>query len=118
MNERDRLFLEHIAEAIRRVREYTSAGRDAFFADRKTQDAVIRQLEIIGEAARSVSDELKQQHPEIPWRAMIGNRDRLIHGYFQVLLDRVWTTVADDIPRLDGQIEAVKATKPDDSGQT
>lgn len=107
MTDSDRIYFEHIRDAVTRIREYTRGGRDEFFHDRRTQDAVIRQLEIIGEAARFIGDAAKRVHPEVPWRAMIGNRDRLIHGYFQVVLDRVWTTVADDLPALEKQINDI-----------
>jgi uncharacterized protein with HEPN domain len=112
VTDRDRLYLEHIVAAIELIRDYTREGKQGFLADRKTQDAVIRQLEIIGEATRQIGDELKSAHPGIPWRAMIGNRDRMIHGYFQVDLARVWATVAEDLSVLDEQIRGILAAKP------
>ena len=100
MNERDVLYLEHIVDAIERIREYTRDGRDAFLRDAKTQDAVLRRLEVVGEAVKNLSDGLRNAHPEIPWRAIAGNRDRLIHGYFRVDLKRAWTTVEQDLQPL------------------
>jgi uncharacterized protein with HEPN domain len=64
------------------------------------QDGTIRQLEVIGEAAKWLSEEFKEEHPDVPWRDMAGMRDRLIHGYFGVDLDAVWETVDRDIPQL------------------
>jgi len=100
MNERDVLYLEHIVDAIDRIREYTRDGRDAFLRDAKTQDAVLRRLEGVGEAVKNLSDGLRNAHPEIPWRAIAGNRDRLIHGYFRVDLKRAWTTLEQDLQPL------------------
>ena len=68
MNDRDRLYLQHIVEAISRIERFTADGRTAFMADEKTQSAVMRQLEIIGEAAKRISDPLKQSAPDVPWR--------------------------------------------------
>lgn len=81
MSERsDSDFLRDIQEAVRRIRMYTDAmSYDRFLADIKTQDAVIRNLEIIGEATKSLSTELREKYPGIPWKGMAGIRDRLIH---------------------------------------
>ena len=84
MNERDRLYLVHATSAIDAARSFTVDGRDAFMADLKTQSAVIRQIEIVGEAVKRLSEEAKAAEPEVPWRLIAGTRDRLIHGYFQV----------------------------------
>jgi uncharacterized protein with HEPN domain len=69
------------------------------------QNAVIRPLEIIGEAARRVSQETRDAHPEIPWEQMIGMRNRLIHEYFRINLSTAWETIQNDLPRLIAQIE-------------
>lgn len=86
---------------------YTRNGREAFFADTKTQDAVVRNIEIIGEAVRSVSEATRTAHPEVPWKAIAGTRDRVIHGYFLVDLEIVWEIVEKDLPALRGQITAL-----------
>lgn len=72
---------------------------DAFLTDIKTQDAVVRNLEIIGEAAKNISEETRTKYNQIPWRSMAGTRDRLIHHYFGVNLDIVWQIVTDELPR-------------------
>jgi uncharacterized protein with HEPN domain len=88
MPERDeRLYLEDIVQAVDRILRYTAEGRDAFFADSRTQDAVIRNIEVIGEAVRSVSPTTRADHPEVPWKQIAGTRDRVIHGYFTVDLE-------------------------------
>jgi uncharacterized protein with HEPN domain len=97
----DRVYLLHIQEAVIRIREYSAGGMDAFRRDFKTQDAVIRNLEIIGEAVKNLSESTKAARPEIPWKQIGGMRDKLIHHYFGVNLDLVWDTLMRDLPRLD-----------------
>ena len=89
MNDRDKLYVVHIAEAIERIRRFTKTGCAAFMADDMIQSAVVRQIEIIGEAARNLSSELKSDEQSVPWRKIFGTRDRLIHGYSEVNLDTV-----------------------------
>ncbi len=100
MSERtDRDFVSDIQEAIRRIGDYTSGMTyEAFLADTKTQDAVIRNLEIIGEAAKNLSEELRAKRADIPWKGMTGIRDKLIHHYFGVNLDIVWQVVTSELP--------------------
>ena len=69
-------------------------------ADDKTQSAVMRQLEIIGEATKRLSEEFRRVHPDLPWREMAATRDRLVHGYFTVKLDIVWNVVEKDLPHV------------------
>jgi uncharacterized protein with HEPN domain len=103
----DRVYLWHIRDCIDRILDYTSEGRDAFLADTKTQDAAIRNLEIIGEAVKNVSSELKNAHPSIPWQRIAGMRDRMIHEYFGVNLQIVWERVEQDIPDLKQKVQAI-----------
>ena len=98
-------YLAHIKDAIRQIREYTTAGETAFFQERKTQDAVIRNLEIIGEAVKRLPTDLTSRHETIPWKRIAGMRDRLIHHYFGVNLKLVWETIE---KRLDALQEAVE----------
>lgn len=114
MNERDRLFLQHILGAIDDIAEFTVEGRCAFMADRKTQSAVVRQLEIVGEAVKNLSGELTRSEPNVPWRLIAGTRDRLIHAYFSVHLDAVWSMVEQDLPTLRHNVERL-LRKPDPS---
>jgi uncharacterized protein with HEPN domain len=103
----DRIYLAHIREAIAHVGRYTSSGRDAFMNDRMQQDAVIRNLEIIGEAVKHLPDETRQQRPEIPWRRIAGMRDRLTHDYLGVDLALVWPAVEKELPPLRSAVEAL-----------
>ena len=97
----DRIYLLHVRDAIQHVFEYTVTGKENFFADRKTQDAVVRNLEIIGEATKRVSQTLKDAHPEISWKPIAGMRDKLIHDYFGINLQLVWDVVERDLPVLE-----------------
>lgn len=96
----DRLYLLHILECADRVERYTAGGRDAFFADPKTQDAVIRNLQVLGESVRHLSEEATQAAPGIRWRAIAGLRNVLVHQYLGVNLVRVWEIVERDLPGL------------------
>jgi uncharacterized protein with HEPN domain len=93
-----RLYLDDILDAIDRISEYVEGmDDDAFISDKKTQDAVIRNLEVIGEASRNLSDELKAQSNEIEWTKIIGFRNILAHEYFGVSIPIVWDIVQSKI---------------------
>lgn len=108
MRQGDVVYLRHILDAVSRIEEYTEdMKREDFMSSNLHQDAVIRQVEVIGEAARKVSEETRKRHTEVPWKDMAGMRDKLIHGYFGVDLDAVWDTVTEDIPRLKTMLQAL-----------
>ena len=97
----NRLYLDDILESIGRIKEYVQDMEESDFGeDLKTQDAVIRNLEIIGEAAGKLADSLKSKAEEIEWRKIIGLRNILIHEYFGVNLQRVWKAVKEDVADL------------------
>lgn len=100
----DAVYLRHILDAIDRIVSYTAAGRESFRSDLKTQDAVLRNLQVIGEAAKKVSDGTRASHPEVAWKDMAGMRDRVVHDYFGVSLDIVWDVVENHLGPLRIQI--------------
>lgn len=95
-----RVYLTHILECVERIEQYTVDGYEYFAADTKTQDAVIRNLEIIGEAAKRLDEDFRAAFPDIPWRRMAGMRDVLIHQYEGVDFDEIWRVVERDLPSL------------------
>lgn len=105
MKKDPRVYLAQILECIQQISSYTVGGKKAFFGDRKTQDAVIRKFEIIGEAAKRVPEEYKRAHPEIPWRGLSAFRDVLIHQYEGVDLSEVWRIVENEMSRLKSAVE-------------
>jgi len=97
----DRVYLEHIVEAAGKAARYLrEIGEAGFRNDTLVQDGVIRQIEIMGEAAKRVSPEFRSAHPDIPWQDMAGMRDKLIHDYFGVDITQVWLTATEDLPPL------------------
>ena len=103
----DRERLLDILDAVERIEAQAARGRAAFAEDELAQTAVIRWVEIVGEAARGLTEELRQAHPEVPWRQMVAMRNVLIHGYFDVDIDLVWSVAQNDLPKLGAQVRAI-----------
>jgi uncharacterized protein with HEPN domain len=104
----DRDLLSDIQEAVRRIQAYTATMTyEEFLADIKTQDAVVRNLEIIGEATKNLSAELRARYAEVSWKGMAGVRDKLIHHYFGVNLDIVWQIATGELPEVASQIQEI-----------
>ncbi len=102
-------YLRHILDAIDRIETYTAEGAEAFFNDPMQQDAVVRNLEVIGEAVKHLSPATKAKVPEVSWRRIAGMRDVLIHDYISVRLETVWEAVENRIPDLRRAIEGLLA---------
>lgn len=101
------LYLKDILKAIESIEGFAvGLDYDSFVADDKTMSAVIRKLEIIGEAVKQLPEEIVVQHPEIPWKSIAGMRDRLIHSYFGVDPYLVWQTIHNRLPSLKAAVMA------------
>jgi uncharacterized protein with HEPN domain len=109
-------YLQHMVDAISRIQRYLSnVSETGFMGDEKTQDAVVRNFEVIGEAARHVQtmhEDYAAAHPEVPWGLMYAMRNRVAHGYFQVDWNLIWRTAHGELPALREQIERLLAGLP------
>ena len=102
------IFLEDILESIKKISNYTHGiSYNEFFQDEKTQDAVVRNLEIIGEAVKNIPNDFKEKHLGINWKLIVGMRNKLIHRYFGVSQLIVWETIKTDISELKPKIEEI-----------
>jgi uncharacterized protein with HEPN domain len=96
----DRARLLDISDAIEKIERYSGISEDAFAQDELIQTWMVYHLQIIGEAVTQLSQEFRAQHPEVPWRAIAAMRHALVHAYFRVDLDEVWSVVRNDLPGL------------------
>ena len=99
-------FIEHMIDSIEKISEFTkNVNEDDFSSNIQLQDAVVRRIEIIGEAAKNIPKDFIQKHNNIPWKEIIGTRDKIIHHYFGINLDIVWNIVKNDLPDLKKKLE-------------
>ena len=108
----DRAWLLDILDAIRDIERYRPTSRVAFDEDERTQVWMVNRLQIIGEACRGLSEDFRTRHPEIPWRAIIGMRHHLVHGYFTIDPDIVWTAISERVPELERHVRSALAADP------
>ncbi len=120
----DPALLAHIRERIARIGEYTRGDRASFFESTLVEDAVVRNLQTLAESTRRLSESLKASEPEIPWQAISGFRNLLVHGYLGIDLEAVWSVVETDLPPLAEAVERMAACvegsgrRPDQPSET
>jgi uncharacterized protein with HEPN domain len=104
----DVVRLQHMLDAALEAMEFAeNRSRDDLATDRMLSRAIVHDIELVGEAASRVSPQTQEEYPAVPWASIIGMRNRLIHGYFDIDLDRVWDTVSDDLPPLVAQLRVI-----------
>ena len=102
------IFLYHILESIKDIESYSKGiSKERFFENKQLQDAVVRRVEIIGEAVRNISDDVKKKYATVSWKEIAGTRDIFIHQYFGIDLEIVWSIVKKDLPELKRNVELI-----------
>ncbi|MCL4390177.1 MAG: DUF86 domain-containing protein [Patescibacteria group bacterium] len=109
MSKRDpKLYLQDISDAISKIEAFTSGvSYDNFVRDEEKMDAIIRNLEVIGEAAKNVPPEIREKYPEIPWEKMTSTRNKVLHEYFGIDMEILWETIQEDIPSLKVKLDNI-----------
>lgn len=109
MNKEPLIFIEHILDSIKNIETFMkNISKEYFFKNREKQSAVIRQIEVIGEAVKNIPDSFRGEYPNIPWIKIAGMRDKLMHHYFGVNLNTVWKVIKENIPDLKEKILQIK----------
>ena len=103
----DRLYVIHIGECLARIAQYVAGGRETFMHSTLIQDAVLRNLQTIGQSVSRLSEAMRGAHPEINWRSIIGLRNVLVHDYLGINLERIWDIIERDVPDLHRTVEAI-----------
>ena len=108
-NKNDLVFIEHILDSINAIKEFSrNISKGELISNRLKQSAIVREIEIIGEASKNISENLKKEHQKIEWKEITGTRDKMIHHYFGVDIDIIWNIIKKDIPVLEKQIRKIK----------
>jgi len=102
------VYLQDILESIEHIQKFLDGvSEDEFYGNVEKQDAVLRRLEIIGEAVKHLPEEIREEHPDVPWRQIAGMRDIIIHEYFGITLEMVWVVATEDILDLKTKVEEI-----------
>jgi len=105
----DLAFIKHLLDSINAIEEFSkNMNKDKLMSDRLKRSAIVREIEIIGEAVKNISESLKNKHPEIEWKEIVGTRDKMIHHYFGVDLNIVWDIIKINLPDLKTKILKIK----------
>ena len=105
----DLIFIKHIIESINAIGEFSkNMDKEELVSNRMKRDAIVREIEIIGEAIKNISDNLRKKYPSIPWRDIAGTRDKMIHHYFGVDLNIVWNIIKKELPELKEKIQKIE----------
>lgn len=110
MNEKtDLSFIEHILDSINAIEEFSKGmTKKELTSDRLKQSAIVREIEIIGEAVKNISNKTKEKHKEVVWKEIVGTRDKMIHHYFGVDMNIIWKIIREDLPELKRQMQDIK----------
>ena len=106
----DKLYLIHIIECIERIDEYTADGRESFMSSALIQDAVLRNLQTMGQSVKNLSDNIKTAHPDVDWREIIAFRNVLVHGYLGIDVKQIWEIIEKDLPVFEDIIKEIMAS--------
>lgn len=103
------VFIKHILDSIKEIEEFTKTTptKERFLQKKVVYEAVVRKIEIIGEAVKNIPLTFRDKYKEVPWKGIAGMRDKLIHNYFEVDINRVWVAVKEEIPALKKQIQKI-----------
>lgn len=101
----DLALLEHVRDRVVRIREYTGGGRSVFFESHLVQDAVLRNLHTIAESTQRLSDRIRATEPDVPWRAIAGFRNVVVHDYLGIDLEAIWSVLERDLPGLAAAVD-------------
>lgn len=105
---KDRLYLIHMQECVTKIEAYTASGREAFLSNGKTQDAVVRNLQVLAESANRLSEDAKARAPHVDWRGIKGFRNVLVHDYLGIDTERIWQVVEKRLPELKRAIDQLQ----------
>ena len=105
----DSAYLRHVLECAAAIQGYVTEGRESFDNDRRTQKAILRELQELSESLQHISPKTKEKHPEIPWRDISAFRNVLVHDYLGINLDRIWETIHEDLPPLVEKIKVLES---------